>query len=404
MERQILHVDVNNAFLSWTAVEELKNGANIDIRTIPSIIGGDEEKRKGVVLAKSNIAKQFGIKTGEPIYFARKKCPKILVINSNFGIYIKYSNKLYELLSEYTNEIQRFSIDECFMDLTHFLAGRKIMDIAQEIKYRVKKELGFTVNIGIAHNKLLAKMASDFEKPDKIHTLYENEIEEKMWKLNISDLFMVGRKNVPKLEKMGIKTIGDLAKKQEKDIHRIFGKYGKLIWEYANGIDNSKVEYEKEKPKCIGNSITLPHDERNIEKIEEILLALTEQVTYRLRKQRMLARVVGVTLKTSDFVVNSHQKKLNYLTDSTKIIYEEVKKLLIELYKDEPIRLIGVKVERLEDEKEKQISLFESKEQEKQGKLDKVIDELKNKYGYNKVTRAGKMQVNNIINLKEEKK
>ena len=404
MERQILHVDVNNAFLSWTAVEELKNGANIDIRTIPSIIGGDEEKRKGVVLAKSNIAKQFGIKTGEPIYFARKKCPKILVINSNFGIYIKYSNKLYELLSEYTNEIQRFSIDECFMDLTHFLAGRKIMDIAQEIKYRVKKELGFTVNIGIAHNKLLAKMASDFEKPDKIHTLYENEIEEKMWKLNISDLFMVGRKNVPKLEKMGIKTIGDLAKKQEKDIHRIFGKYGKLIWEYANGIDNSKVEYEKEKPKCIGNSITLPHDERNIEKIEEILLALTEQVTYRLRKQRMLARVVGVTLKTSDFVVKKKKKKLNYLTDSTKIIYEEVKKLLIELYKDEPIRLIGVKVERLEDEKEKQISLFESKEQEKQGKLDKVIDELKNKYGYNKVTRAGKMQVNNIINLKEEKK
>ena len=403
MEREILHVDVNNAFLSWTAVEKLKNGETLDIRTIPAIIGGDEAQRKGIVLAKSNIAKQFGIQTGEPIFFARKKCPNIQIFQSDFNVYRKYSNALYNLLLEYTDKIERYSIDECFLDLTGYIPKpKKLIDIAYEISKRAREELGFTVNIGVAPNKLLAKMASDFEKPNKVHTLYQQEIETKMWKLPVAELFMVGRRSLPKLQKMGIKTIGDLAKSDEKLLIKNFGKYGKMIWEYSNGIDNEEVNFIKEKPKNIGNSITLPYDYNNIEKIEEVLLALVEQVSYRLRNQEMFANVVNVQIKTNEFKVFSHQRKLDFATDSTKIIGKEAKKLLTEIYNNTPIRLIGISVSGLVEKEERQISLFENVENEKQKKIDSVLDNIKEKYGYEAITRAGKMQIDKNIKFKEE--
>ena len=390
MERLIFHIDVNNAFLSWTAVEMLKNGATIDIRTIPAIIGGDESKRHGVVLAKSNVAKQFGIKTGEPIYFARQKCPQIKVFESNHKMYREYSNRLYKLFQEYTDKIERFSMDECFLDMSEFIGkNENPIDIAKEISNRVKNELKFTVNVGIARNKLLAKMASDFEKPDKIHTLWNEEIPSKMWPLKVNELLMVGRKSIPKLEKMGIKTIGDLAHSDKEKIYKVFGKFGKMIWEYANGIDNSPVNYTQEKPKGIGNSITLPVDYSNIDEISKILLELTEQVTYRLRKEKMLANVVNVQLKDKDFRVYSHQRKMDSPTSSTKIIYSEVKKLVNELYKKGTlIRLVGVRVDNLIDEKDKQISLFEDEQNVKQEKIDNALDKLKDKYGYNFIKRG----------------
>lgn len=388
MKKEILHVDVNNAFLSWTAVEQLKSGETVDIRTIPAIIGGDEKQRKGVVLAKSPIAKKLGIQTGEPIYFARKKCPNIQVFKADFSVYYKYSNALYNLLTEYTDKIERFSIDECFMDITEYLRNKTPYQIALEINKRVKETYGFTVNIGIANNKLLAKMASDFEKPDKIHTLYENEIQNKMWLLPVSELFMVGKKNLPKLEKMRIKTIGDLAKRKEEDLIKAFGKYGKMIWEYANGIDNSEVISIAPEPKCVGNSVTLPYDVSDIEKLQEILLGIVEQTTYRLRKHNLYASVVNVQLKTNDFKVSSHQRKMEVATSSTKIIYEEAKKLLKELYKGVPIRLIGVRVDGLTNKDEMQLSIFDNSTNEKQEKIDKVIDKIKDKYGYDAITRA----------------
>lgn len=401
MEKQILHVDVNNAFLSWTAVEKLKKGESLDIRTIPAIIGGEEDNRHGIVLAKSNLAKKVGIQTGEPIYFARKKCPSLQIYKSDFAVYKKYSNSLYNLLLEYTEKIERFSIDECFMDMTDYLPkGKTLLQIAYEINKRVKEELGFTVNIGVAHNKLLAKMASDFQKPDKVHTLFKEEVETKMWNLPVSELFMVGKRSMPKLYKMGIKTIKDLAKKDQNYIIKSFGKYGKVIWEYANGIDNSEVIYEQENPKGIGNSITLPYDYSNIEKIEEVLVALVEQVTYRLRTYNMLAEVVNVQLKTNEFKVYSHQRKLAMPTDNTKIIIEEAKKLLHELYKKEPIRLIGIRVDKLSNKEEIQLSLFDNT-CKKQSKLDKVVDTLKEKYGYDKITRAGKMNLDKNIKFKD---
>lgn len=397
MERQILHVDVNNAFLSWTAVEMLKNGSQIDIREIPSIIGGDESKRSGIVLAKSPKAKEFGIKTAETIYQARMKCPSVKIYKSDFKVYQKYSNMLYKLLQEYTDKIERFSIDECFLDMTNYLMKRTLIEVAQEIHVRVKNELGFTVNIGVANNKLLAKMASDFTKPDKIHTLYANEIRQKMWHLPVSELFMLGRRTVPKLQNMQIRTIGDLANTNKELLTKKFGKHGLQMWEYANGIDNSEVKYLQEKPKGIGNSITLPENISEIEKLEEILLSLSEQVTYRLRKYKMKAKVVNVQLRTKDFVDSSHQEKLEYPTASTKEIYKKAKKLLINMYKPyTPIRLVGLRVDGLEENEMQQITLFEPKEDKKQEKLDKVIDEFKNKYGYNFITRAGRMEVKNL--------
>ena len=400
MEKQILHVDVNNAFLSWTAVERLKNGEILDIRTIPAIIGGDEAQRRGIVLAKSNMAKQVGIQTGEPIFFAKKKCPNLQIYAGDFKVYKKYSNSLYNLLLEYTDKIERFSIDECFMDMTGYVPkGKTLLEIAYEINKRVKEELGFTVNIGVAHNKLLAKMASDFQKPDKVHTLFEEEIEKKMWKLPVSELFMVGRKSIPKFYKMGIKTIKDLAMQDKTYMVKTFGKYGKMIWEYANGIDDSQVNFLEEKPKGIGNSITLPYDYSNMEKIEEVLVALVEQVTYRLRYHNMLAEVVNVQIKTNEFKVYSHQRKLMMATDNTKIILEEAKKLLHELFDKTPIRLIGVRVDKLDDDGESQISLFENTViNEKQEKVDKTIDMLKEKFGYESITRAGNLNANKILN------
>ncbi len=403
MKREILHVDVNNAFLSWSAVERLKQGDTLDIRKIPAIIGGDEENRKGIVLAKSTIAKQFGIVTGEPIFFARKKCPNLQVFPGDFKVYYQYSNALYHFLLEYTDKIERFSIDECFLDMTGYVPkGKTILEIALEIHKRVKEKFGFTVNIGISENKLLAKMASDFEKPDKIHTLWKEEIPTKMWNLPVSELFMVGKKSLPKLQKMGIKTIGDLAKKEEKECLRAFGKYGKMIWEYSNGIDTSEVCYEEEKPKGIGNSITLPQDYTSLEKLEEVLLALVEQVTYRLRQEHLLASVVNVQIKTNDFKTYSHQKKLDFPTDSTKIIQELAKELLKQMHQNRPVRLVGVRLDQLVEKEQRQISLFENTENEKQKKIDLVVDKIKEKYGYEAITRAGKMGLDKKIKLKEQ--
>lgn len=402
MKKQILHVDVNNAFLSWTAVDMLKKGNKLDIREIPSVIGGDESRRAGIVLAKSPKAKIFGISTGETLYQARMKCAGLQVYPMNYKLYKEQSNKLYQLLLQYTDKIERFSIDECFLDMTDCLLGDTLLNKAYEINRRVKNELGFTVNVGVAHNKLLAKMASDFTKPDRVHTLFEEEIQTKMWPLPVSELFMLGRKTIPKLYNMRIKTIGQLAQTSKQLLMKKFGKHGIMMWEYANGIDSSEVQYKYEKPKGIGNSTTLPIDISNIEELEKVLLALTEQVTYRLRKYNLLATVVNVQLRNKDFEDKTHQRKLPVATSSTKEIYREAKELLHEMYIiGTPIRLIGMRVDSLVEKNELQLSLFEKEDEQKQEEIDKVIDNLKEKYGYNSITRAGKLHSEEKIKLKE---
>lgn len=389
MQRQILHVDVNNAFLSWTALYRLNKGETVDIRTIPAVIGGDETRRAGIVLAKSQLAKSCGVATGETLYQARLKCPNLEVFSPIFPVYKEYSNMLYSLLLEYTDKIERFSIDECFMDMTEYLQGRELLDIAYEINKRAREELGFTVNVGVAHNKLLAKMASDFEKPDKVHTLFENEIKDKMWPLKTNDLFMLGKKTFPVLYNMGIKTIGDLAKSDMLLIQKRFGKFGKMMWEYANGIDNSPINYIREKPKSIGNSTTLPMDITNMEKLYEVLFKLTESVTYRLRKEKLIASTVNIQIRTNKFEDSSHQGKLMNPTSNTIEIYEKAKELLKELYKQGVyVRLLGVRVDNLIKIEDKQFSFFEDAKEKKHEKIDETLDKVKEKYGYNSITRG----------------
>ncbi len=348
-------------------------------------------------------AKECGVKTADTIYQARIKCPNLKIFPSNFPIYRKYSNQLYQLLLEYTDKIERFSIDECFLDMTNYLRNDTLLNKGYEINRRVREELGFTVNVGVANNKLLAKMASDFTKPDRVHTLWKEEISQKMWTLPVSELFMLGKKTVPKLYNMQIKTIGDLAKTDKTKLEKKFGKHGTLMWEYANGIDTSEVKYLPEKPKCIGNSVTLPKNISDMDKLEEIVLTISEQVAYRLRKEKLYANTVNVQLRTKNFEDTSHQKKLPEATDTTKQIYITAKELLHEMYrKGQEIRLVGVRVDNLTDKKDEQISLFNTNKNEKQEKLDKVIDQLKNKYGYNSVTRATKMDVEDLVKFKKE--
>ena len=401
-QRQILHIDVNNAFLSWTAMDRLAQGEKIDIREIEAVIGGDETKRSGIVLAKSMKAKKKGVVTGETLYQAKLKCPNLQVFKGDYKSYKKHSNDLYNLLLKYTDKIERFSIDECFLDMIGYLGKDNLLNKAYEISKRVKNELKFTVNIGVAHNKLLAKMASDFTKPDRVHTLYEEEISTKMWPLPVSDLFMIGKKTLPKLYNMGVKTIGDLAKQNKELLIKKFGKHGLMMWEYSNGIDNSEVNFVEEKPKGIGNSVTLPYDLVDQEKIAEVLLTLAEQVTYRLRKYNMYANVVNVQLRTNDFKDFSHQRKLMNATSNTKDIFQMAKELLDEMYKNGTfIRLVGLRVDNLVEKNEVQLSLFNNEEEKKQEKIDKVVDKLKEKYGYNSITRAGKLNSEKIIKLKD---
>ena len=400
-QKQILHIDVNNAFLSWTAIDRLAKGEKLDIRNIEAVIGGDETKRSGIVLAKSMKAKRKGVCTGETLYQARLKCPNLQVFKGEYKNYRKHSNDLYKILQEYTDKIERFSIDECFLDMTDYLGNDSLINKAYEIKDRVKNELGFTVNVGAAHNKLLAKMASDFTKPDRVHTLFENEIPAKMWTLPISELFMLGKKTIPKLYSMKIRTIGDLAKQDREFMIKKFCKHGLMMWEYSNGIDNSEVHYQEEKPKGIGNSVTLPVDLASKEKIEKVLLTLTEQVTYRLRKHNMCANVVNVQLRTKEFKDFSHQKKLLYSTSNTKEIYRVAKELLEEMYKEGTfIRLVGVRVDNLVDKNEVQLSLFNDETEKRQEKLDEVVDKIKDKYGYTSITRARKAPFRRYYKIK----
>lgn len=383
----VFHIDVNSAYLSWTAVKLLQYGSELDIREIPSVIGGSEENRHGIILAASIPAKKYGIKTGEPIYSARLKCRDLAVYPPDYNWYVKSSDALYKLLSEYSPKIQRYSIDECFMDATHFKENYK--RIAMRIKMRITQELGFNCNIGISTNKLLAKMASDFKPKNTIHTLFKEEIPIKMWDLPVEDLFMVGRASAAKLKKLNINTIGELA---HTDVNLLISKlhsHGKLIYEYANGIDNSEIrESNYLEVKGIGNSTTIPYDVETMEEAFKILLSLTESVAMRLRESNSLCSLVVVSVKTNQFAYYSHQKPLKSNTDSTSVIFEGIKEAFKEVWKGEKIRQLGVRVTKLCTNSYVQETLFDFEKNEKQRKLDKTLDDLRNKYGKEAVMRS----------------
>ena len=386
-DRIVFHVDVNSAYLSWTAVKLLQYGSSIDIREIPSVIGGDIENRHGIILAASISAKELGIKTGEPIFSAMQKCRDLKVYPPDYDWYVKSSNAMVQLLEEYSPKIQRYSIDECFMDCTHFKDNYKKM--AVKVKMRISDELGFNCNIGISTNKLLAKMASDFKPKNTVHTLFKEEVSQKMWPLPASDLFMVGRATKEKLSKLNINTIGDIAKADVNLLMQKMHSHGKLIYEYANGIDNSEIrECNYLDIKGIGNSITISYDVETYEEACRILLALTESATMRLRENRSLCSLVVVSVKTNNFLYYSHQKPLENSTDSTNIIYEGIKKAFREAWKGEKIRQLGVRLTKLCSNEYYQESLFDFENNEKQMKLDKTVDEIRKRFGKQAVIRS----------------
>lgn len=390
MDRTIFHIDVNSAFLSWTAVQRLKEGIELDLRTIPSAIAGDDQSRRGIILAKSTPAKKYGVQTGEPIGMALLKCPQLVCIPPDFPLYARSSENMFRILSEYSDRLERFSIDEGFLDYTGMeaLFGPPL-ECAQKIKDRIFKELGFTVNIGVSSNKLLAKMAGELEKPDKLITLFPSEVPQKLWPLPVEELFMVGRKTTPKLRKMGIYTIGDLAKYPAALLVREFKSFGMTLHAYANGIDDTPVASAEEsrETKSIGNSTTLPYDVTDRETAHKILLALAETVGMRLRCSGLCALEIAVTIKTSDFRVYSHQKQLLNAIDCTNAVYETALEAFDTAWKKEPIRLLGIRAGKLCQEGCVQLSLMDE-DWSRQKQADAAMDQLKLKYGKKAVQRS----------------
>lgn len=388
-KRIIFHVDVNNAFLSWTAVLLLKEGYNVDIRKIPAVIGGDEKKRSGIVLAKSPIAKKFGIVTAETLYSARSKCPNLKIFPPNYNWYYQKSKEFHDFLKTFTPNVLKYSVDEAFMDFTGTsYIYKDYIKLAYYIKDEVKKRFGFTVNVGVANNMLCAKMASDFEKPDKVHTLFEDEVKTKMWPLPIENLFMVGRQTSKKLRNLNINTIGALATKDIDFLRYHFKNQAEFLKNSANGIDESKVEHQTSKNQSISVTETLPKDEDDILKLKKVLLRQVSNISRELREKKKYCNVVAIIFKNNQFETYSRQTKLSNPTDKTEIIYQTIIELLEKYWKKDPIRLIGVRLADLCNDRKTQVSLFDLEEEQDDSSIQKTIDDINSKFGNNFIIPA----------------
>ena len=391
MKNIIFHIDVNSAFLSWEAVYRLfHRGGTLDLREIPSAVGGDVSLRHGIILAKSIPAKDYGIKTGESIPEARRKCPGLVLVPPNYNLYEQCSGAFMDILREYSDVVEQYSIDESFVDMTttcHLFGTSE--ETAVQLKDRIREELGFTVNIGVSSNKLLAKMASDFQKPDRVHTLYPEEIPQKMWPLPVSDLFFVGRATAKKLFSMGIRTIGELAAADPVWLKSILKKHGEVIWGFANGVDLSPVMEAPAPNKGYGNSTTLSQDVTDKAEADKVLLALSETVAARLRADHVQAEVVSVGIKYHDLSYVSHQKALKASTDLTVEICRAARELFAELWDHRPVRLLGVHTSRVRrDDFSRQMSLFDEVDYGKLAEMDRTVDAIRERFGMDAVMRA----------------
>lgn len=414
MDKLIFHVDVNSAFLSWTAVKKLKEEPEgVDLRTIPSAIGGDVSKRHGVITACSIPAKKQGVRTGEPVMRALEKCPELCLFPSDFKTYREYSAKFIDILKKYALAVEQVSIDEAYLDMT---GTKEPVSIAEKIKAEIYEALGFTVNIGISTVKLLAKMASDFEKPYKVHTLFPKEIKEKMWKLPIEKLHGCGYKTSEKLRNIGVKTIGDAAALDKKLLCSLLGeKSGEYIHESSNGRGSDIVSGEREAAKSYSNETTLPTDIRVSTYDKEmpvVIKWLSESVSKRLKKDEAEGYTISVSAKTSSFKRRSKQTTLVEPTNDAK----EIEKVSISLMKelcfgerglfeeDDGIRLVGVGVSHLAENECKQMDIFsymkeksvqdeiklkETEKKEKEDKLNTMLKKINEKFGEGKIKKGG---------------
>ena len=431
MTRVILHVDVNSAFLSWTAVRRLTEDPEAqDLRLIPSAVGGDVATRHGVITAKSIPAKAFGIHTGEPVVKALQKCPNLVLVPSEFDTYRKYSRQFINVLRSYTSKVEQASIDEAYMDVTKLCADSdpygessaapgtdpvldKAVALAKDIRRRIRTELLFTVNIGISENKLLAKTASDFKKPDMTHVLLPSMVPEKLWPMPIDNLYGCGRKSAEKLRDAGIFTISDAAHADPELLRSLLGeKGGEYIFRASNGLDDSEVVTESVAAKSYSNEITLPEDltEKNYkEKAPEILDWLCRKVSGRLKKAGITGETVTLAVKTSDFKRLTRQTKLPEGTNDADELLKCSSRLLRQLSfgdKDSSsggilsqgggYRLIGVGVSSLHDDSFRQVTLTdymksaekEHAEKEKRRRIDEALEKVRVKYGADSVKKG----------------
>ena len=386
----IFHVDANSAYLSWTAAALLEQGYEIDLRTIPSAIAGDPENRHGIILTKSIPAKKYGIQTGESLFEARNKCPELVVFPPDYDLYLSCSNAMYDILAEYSPVIQRYSVDECFCDMTSVpRAELNPVEVAYEIKERMKQELGFTVNIGIGKNKLCAKMAGELKKPDMVHTLWPEELASKLWPLPVSELFMVGRATTAKLQKLNIRTIGELAAADPVLLKSILKSHGLLVHDYANGIDYSQVTPNSDIiQKGLGNGLTYAYDLETQQNINDELLALCERVGMRLRRMNRLASLVSVSLRSANLFGYSHQVQLQNYICTTKEIFEIASRLVDEMWHGEPVRAMSVSLSNFAVPGQTQLSMFDMAEKEREEKLDRTVDRIRKAFGERSIIRG----------------
>ena len=393
-ERIIFHVDANSAFLSWSAVYRLKIlGETVDLREIPSVVAGEKESRHSIILAKSGPAKKYGIQTGEPLFIALEKCPELVVVPPDYPMYVEASRHFVEILRQFSPCVEQYSIDEAWVDMTG--TGRLFGDpllAAEQMRRRIYEELGFTVNIGISCNKLLAKMAGDFEKPNKIHTLFPEEMESKFWPLPVRDLFLVGAATEAKLKRMGIYTIGQLAQADTHTLKKKLGKHGLTIWHFANGRNADIVAPEPAENKGYGNSVTTAQDITNWENGQQVLLSLCETVAARMRKDSKCGRCITIHLRTCDFQHSSHQITFPFATNNTEELFRSACQVFEQAWDGcVPLRQLGVQVTRLCDEPYQQYDLFSDVspvQYERKLRLDETVDALRDKFGEDIIRRA----------------
>jgi len=393
-ERIIFHVDANSAFLSWSAAYRVRVlGEKEDLRNVPSVVAGDKASRHSIILAKSGPAKKYGIQTGEPLFQALQKCPDLKIVPPDYGLYVEASRHFVALLRQFSPAVEQYSIDEAWVDMTgtERLWGRPLL-AAEKMRKKINDELGFTVNIGISSNKLLAKMAGDFEKPNKIHTLFPEEMEAKFWPLPVRDLFLVGAKTEAKLERLGIYTVGQLAHADLQTIKRRLGKFGETIWHFANGRNAAAVMPEPSENKGYGNSVTTAHDVVTTEEARQVLLSLCETVAMRLRKDEQCGHCVAVHLRTNEFIHFSHQSKLHGSTNITAELFEAACKVFDAAWdRITPLRQLGVQVTELSHEPYQQFDLFSGMapdRYERKLRLDEAVDALRDKFGEDIIRRA----------------
>ena len=386
-ERIIFHVDANSAFLSWSAAHRvLVLHEEQDLREVPSVVAGDKESRHSIILAKSTPAKKYGIQTGEPLFQALEKCPDLVVVPPDYSLYVQASRSFVNMLRQFSPIVEQYSIDEAWVDMTgtERLWGSPRL-AAEQMRRRINEELGFTVNIGISSNKLLAKMAGDFEKPNKVHTLFPEEMEAKFWPLPVRDLFLVGAATERKLKYMGIYTIGDLAKADVRILKKRLGKQGETIWHFANGRNADAVTPEPAENKGYGNSTTTARDVTSREEAAQVFLSLCETVAMRLRRDGKCGSCVSIHLRTNAFQHMSHQMILSGATNLTTEIFEAACRLFEEAWDGvTPLRQLGVQVTRLSREPYQQYDLFSGmspQQFEKKLKLDETVDALRDKFG-----------------------